>query len=140
MNMRSLTVILGALSAFVLGACTVTSTPGGTGGSTSTTGGVGGSGGTGGATASSTGTGTPCDDKLTCADALGGDPMMLCEGPSAMLYDKYYACTCETGGACLTACGDNACKNMPKSADCTACLQNNTTGCAVEFEACSGDI
>jgi hypothetical protein len=145
MNMRSLTVILGALSAFALGACTVTSTTSGSGGSTSATGtggeasGVGGAGG--GTTATGTSTGTSmCDAKYTCSEALDGDPTKLCEGPSAMLYDTYYACVCETGGACFSVCSDNACKDGTKSADCTACLQKNDMGCAKEFTDCSGDV
>ncbi len=142
MNMRSLTVILGALTTFALGACKVTTTTGSTGGSTSATGTGGeaaGVGGAGGSTTASTGT-SACDATLTCAGALDGDPSMLCEGASAELYDKYYACTCETGGKCVAACGDNACKDGAKTDDCTKCLQDSAAGCATEFEACSGDI
>ena len=143
MNMRSLTVILGALTTFALGACKVTTTTGASGGSTSSAGGSGGEaagvGGAGGSTTASTGT-AGCDADLTCALALDGDPSMLCEGASAELYDKYYACTCEAGGACLAVCGENACKGDPQSADCQACIQKTDMGCAKEFEACSGDI
>jgi hypothetical protein len=138
MNMKSLTVILGALSAFALGACTVTSTTGSTGGSdpTTTTGGVGGSGGSG-----TTGTGgaAPCEEKYTCSEALDGDPTKLCDGEHGDLYDAYYNCTCVSGGACFSVCSDNACTNGTKSAECTACLQKADMGCAKELEACAGD-
>jgi hypothetical protein len=142
MNMRSLTVILGALTTFALGACKVTTTTGDSGGGTSSAGGAGGeAAGVGGAGGGTTSTGTGgCDATLTCAGALDGDPSTLCEGASAELYDKYYACTCETGGKCFAACGDNACKDGAKTDDCTKCLQASDTGCATEFEACSGDI
>ena len=144
MNMRSLTVILGALSAFALGACTVetTTTGTGSGGSgTTTTGGVGGGGGEG-TTTTTTGTGgaPACVETYTCAEALDGEPSKLCDGAHGDLYDAYYKCTCESGGACFAACGDNACTNGAKSADCTACLQKTDMGCAKEFEACAADL
>jgi hypothetical protein len=140
MNMRSLTVILGALTAFALGACKVTTTTGSTGGSTSATGtggeaaGVGGSGGGGGA-----GGAAACDEAYTCAEALDGDPSKLCDGAHGDLYDKYFACTCETGGKCFAACGDNACKDGAKTDDCTKCIQATTTGCSEEQAACAND-
>ncbi len=143
MSTRLFTFTLAAFALCALGACSSEST-----GSTTT--GSGGSGSGGGATgtggaATGVGGGTStgaggCDATLTCAGALDGDPSALCEGASADLYDKYYACTCEAGGKCEPVCGDNACKDGAKTAECTACLQATDTGCATEFEACSADI
>jgi hypothetical protein len=151
MNMKSLTVVLGAITAFALGACTVTSTTSGSGGSTSatgtgggttttTTGGVGGSGGAGGST-SATGTGGAAScEAYTCSEAItppDGDPAKLCAtGPHADLYDALAACTCT--GACKDKCSTNTCANMAITADCTACLQD-PAGCKAEFVACAGD-
>jgi hypothetical protein len=152
MNMKSLTVVFGAISAFALGACTVngtgsTSTGAGGGSGTTTTAaagtggeaaGVGGSGG--GSTTAGTGGAAACMMGYSCAEAIDpmkGDPKLLCEGPSAMLYDALQACTCT--GACKAACGASACANAPASAECTTCLQDPTTGCKKEFDACSSD-
>jgi hypothetical protein len=145
MNMKSLTVVFGALTLFALGACnvkelTTTSTVGGAGGGT-TTAGVGGAGGSGGSGATGTGGAAGCDDMYTCGEAItppDGDASKLCDGPHGDLYDALNACTC--AGACKTQCEANACAGMSASAECTACLQDSVAGCSKEFEACSGDI
>ncbi len=150
MKMNSLTVVFGAISIFALGACTVTGTgttstgAGGGSGNTAAAGTGGeasGVGGSGGATAG-TGGMAACMMGYSCAEAIDpmkGDPGLLCEGPSAMLYDALHTCTCE--GACKTACGDNACmKDGPgASMACVACLQDSTTGCKKEADACASD-
>ena len=105
----------------------------GPGGGAATTSGAG----YGGASSS---TGAACDITFTCASALDGEPSMLCEGPSAELYAKYHACTCEPGGKCFAVCGDNGCKGGAMTSDCKMCIQVTAMGCAYEFEACSGDI
>ena len=150
MNMKSLIVILGGISVFALGACTVTGTGststgsgGGSGGSTTVT--TAGNGGAGGATAASTGgTGgaVACNDMYTCAEAIDpvtGDPSKLCDGVHGTAYDTLATCTCDAAGKCVTDCGDNACKGMGASPACTACLQS-ATGCKTEFDACANDI
>jgi hypothetical protein len=148
MNMKSLTVVFGAISVFALGACTVTgtgTTSTGAGGGSGTTAAAGtggeasGVGGSGGATAG-TGGAAACMMGYSCAEAIDptkGDPKLLCEGPSAMLYDALQACTCTD--ACKASCGDNACAGMAASAACTTCLQDPTAGCKKEFDACSSD-
>jgi hypothetical protein len=143
MNMKSLTVVLGALTALALGACkveTTGSTSTGVGGG-STTAGVGGAGGTGGAAATTGAGGAACDEKYTCAEAIDpatGDPAKLCEGPSAVLYDALAACTCDT--TCKSVCGDNTCAGMSITAECTTCLQAAAPdGCKTEFDACAND-
>lgn len=152
MNMKSLTVMLGGISIFALGACTVTGTGttgsgGGSGGgtttatTTTTTGGVGGSGGSGSTT---TGGAGGCDANYTCAEAItppDGDPGKLCNGPHGDVYDALVKCTCDATGPCSSKCGDNSCKGMPASADCTACLQAAAPdGCKTENDACANDI
>ena len=144
MNMRSLTIILGAITAFALSACVVTSTSSstGTGGSTATSAdssatvtsstatGVGGSSG-------STGT-AMCDPTYTCSMAIttpDGNPAELCEGTEKKLFTAYSECTCT--GACATACADSACKQLDASTDCKTCLADPTTGCGKEFVACA---
>ncbi|MEO5728840.1 MAG: hypothetical protein ABI134_26875 [Byssovorax sp.] len=150
MNMRSLTVILGALSVFALGACTVTSTTSGSGGGTTATGTGGeaaGVGGAGGATSTATGTSTGtamCDMTYTCAEAItppDNDPSKLCDGPSGDAYDAYYTCICETVGACGKVCGAAYCTGTAPTAECTTCLQDSSEkGCAKVVEACQNDI
>ena len=148
MNMKSLTVVFGALTALALGACKVetsgSTSNGAGGGSGTTTAGVGGAGGAG-ATSTSAATGTggaaACDDMYTCAEAIDptkGDATKLCDGPHGDLYDALNACTCT--GACKDKCMDNACKGDKASADCTACLQDSVAGCSKELDACSGDL
>ena len=149
MNMKSLTVILGGISVFALGACTVnspSSTSTGAGGTATaaTTAGNGGAGGGGGATAGTGGTGgvAACSETYTCAEAIdpvNGDPSKLCDGVHGTAYDTLATCTCDAAGKCVTDCGDNACKGMAASAACTACLQS-ATGCKTEFDACANDI
>jgi hypothetical protein len=146
MNMRSLTIVLGAITAFALGACTITSTSGGAGGSTSATGATSAatgtaSGGTGGASGTgTTSTGTAmCDPTYTCAMAIttpDGNPAELCDGAEKTAFNALAACTCDTG-ACATACKDSACVQLEASTDCKACLSNSTTGCGKEFTACA---
>ncbi len=143
MNMRSLTVVFGALTALALGACKVESTggTGGTGGGSTTTGDTTTVGSGGGATG--TGGAAACDPKYRCADAIDpmdGDPTKLCEGPAAVLYDAFAACSCT--GACKAACGDNACAmpSTPASAACTMCLQDIVAGCGKEFNDCANAI
>ncbi len=147
MNMRSLTVILGALAAVALGACTVESTTNstGTGGGTSATStgvtstsvaSTGGSGGAGGDATTSTGT-AMCDPTYTCVDAIAqgsGNPAELCDGPARMQFDALAACTCS--GECAVECADNACMQLDPSAECKACLSTPDTGCKKEFDAC----
>lgn len=150
MKMQSLKVILGTITAFALGACTVTTGAGGTGtgGTASTTGVTSTSGnpdtsatstaGSGGAT-TTTGTGM-CDPKYTCSKAIAqgtGDPALLCDGTAALTnFDALSACTCM--GNCATACADNACMQLEPSAACKACLVTADTGCKKEFDACVG--
>jgi hypothetical protein len=149
MNMRSLAVILGALTAAALSACTVESTTSSTsagGGSNTTTGvtstsgsNTGGSGGSGGdATTSSTSTGTGmCDPTYACVDAIAqgsGDPAELCDGPALDEFNALADCTCT--GNCATECADSACKQLDPSAECKACLSTKDTGCGKEFDAC----
>jgi hypothetical protein len=147
MNMRSLTILLGAITTFALSACTVvssTSSSTGTGGSdaTSTTSGatgtgstatgVGGSGGT-----MSTGT-AMCDPKYTCSEAIStpdGNPAELCDGPEKTAFTAYADCTCT--GACATACADSACKQLEASTECKTCLSDSTTGCGKELITCA---
>ena len=150
MNMKSLSVVLGAFTMLALGACKVTTTGSsstGEGGSgAGTTGGVGGGGVGGGGTSTSTATGTggasACEMTYTCAEAItppNGDAKKLCDGPHGMLYDALHACTCT--GACKTACEATACAGMAASADCTKCLQAAAPdGCKKEFDECSNDI
>ena len=152
MNMRTLTVVLGAFTAFALGACNVTTTTSGTGGndttsSGTTVAGVGG-GGSGGSTTSTTSTSTgaggkaACDDTVHCAAAITeGTGDKICDGTeSATLYDAYVACTCTAGGACFSVCGNNYCDGKAGTAECTTCLQDNTTGCKKVGDACNGDV
>ena len=152
MNMKSLSVVLGAFTVLALGACKVT-TPGtsGTGGSstasgestaTTTTGGVDGGGGAGGAGATGTGGAPACDPTYTCAEAItppNGDSKKLCAGPHTELYDALTACTCT--GACKSVCEANVCTGTADaSADCTKCLQSAAPdGCKTELDACSND-
>jgi hypothetical protein len=151
MNMKSLSVVLGAFTVLALGACKVTTSgTSGTGGSsttsgegTTTTGGVGGGGGSGGAASTATGTGgaPACDPKYTCAEAITppADATKLCPGAHADLYDALTACTCT--GACKTACADNVCASKDIAAACTTCLQAAAPdGCKTEFDACSNDL
>lgn len=146
MNMRSLTVILGALSAFALGACTVTSTPTGSGGTSSTTEGTGG-GGVGGGTGGRGGAGgsggaAGCVKDYTCAEAItppDGDGTKVCDGPAGDAYDAYYTCVCEAAGACGTACGAAYCGGTAATAECTACLQNGDTGCGKQVDNCANN-
>lgn len=156
MNRRSLTVILGALAAAALGACTVGTTTGsaGTGGTTSattgsdattsasTSGGTGGSGGDATTTSTTTGTSTGtamCDPMYKCVDAIApgsGDPALLCDGPARMKLDALAACTCS--GNCAATCKDNACTQHDPSPECKACLSTPDTGCKKEFDDCVG--
>lgn len=154
MNQRSLTVTLGALAAFTLGACTVgtTTSSSGTGGATSATtgsdatasGGTGGSGGDATTTATTTTTGTStgtamCDPMYKCVDAIApgsGDPALLCDGPARMKLDALAACTCS--GNCAATCKDNACMQQDPSPECKACLSTPDTGCKKEFDDCVG--
>jgi hypothetical protein len=150
MNMKSLSVVLGAFTMLALGACKVTTTgssstgEGGSGTGTTTTGGVGGSGGSGGAATTATGTGgaPACDAAYTCAEAItppNGDAKKLCDGPHGTLYDALNACTCT--GACKTACEATACAGLAASPECTTCLQAAAPdGCKKEFDECSNDI
>ena len=167
MSTRLFTFTLAAFALCALGACssestgsTTTSGSGGSGSGTTGTGGAatgtggaatgtgGGATGTGGAatgTGASTSTGTggsDCNAKLTCGEALDGDPTQLCDGPSGNLYDKYYACACDPNGNCFEACGENACKGLDQTADCKACLQGTAVGanCSKEFNACTNDV
>ncbi len=152
MNQRSLTVTLGALAAFTLGACTVgtTTSSSGTGGATSattgsdatasatTSGGTGGSGGDATTTGTSTGT-AMCDPMYKCVDAIApgsGDPALLCDGPARMKLDALAACTCS--GNCAATCKDNACTQQDPSPECKACLSTPDTGCKKEFDDCVG--
>lgn len=149
MNMRSLTVILGALSAFVVGGCTVTSTTSGSGGSTSATGTGGeaaGVGGAGGATVTATGTSTGtsmCDPTYTCAEAItppDGDGTKVCDGAAGDAYDAYYKCICEPTGACGTVCGMAYCGGTAATAECTTCLQDSSEkGCGKQVDTCSNN-
>jgi len=166
MNMQSLTIVLGVITAFALGACTVetkSSTSTGAGGSTSasgttnsvtgTSGAATGGGGAGGGSsastsvsASATGTGgeAPCDNTVHCAEAIpDGIGYKLCdETESAKLYDAFFACACTVDGACGSVCSNNYCSGAAVTTPtCTACLQNSTAkGCKKEFDACSGDV
>lgn len=151
MNMKSLTVILGGIAVFALGACTVTgtgSTTTGTGGgtttaTTTTTASVGGAGGGGGATSTATGTGgaPTCDNMYTCAEAItppNGDPGKLClDNASGKAFTALSDCTCT--GACKADCSDNVCMAGGSASDkCTACLQS-ATGCKTEFDSCANN-
>ena len=151
MNMKSLSVVLGAFAMLALGACKVTTTgssstgEGGSGAGTTTTGGVGGGGvggGGGGGTSTATGTGgaPACDPKYTCSEAItppDGDPTKLCDMPSGLLYDALKTCTCE--GNCKTDCGDNKCAGKAITDACTKCVQSSVGGCNSELVACSSD-
>jgi hypothetical protein len=153
MNMRSLTVILGALTTFALGACTVTTTPGGSGGSTSATGtggeaaGNGGAGGggttaTGTTTSATSSTGTSmCDPNYTCAEAItDGDGTKVCDGAAGDAFDAYFDCVCETTGACGAKCGPAFCSGTAPSAECTTCLQDSTEkGCGKQAVECANN-
>jgi len=150
MNMRSLTIVLGAITAFALNACTVESsgsTSTGAGGSTSATGatsGVTGTGsdstGVGGAGGSVSTSTAMCDPAYTCSMAIttpDGNPAELCDGPAKTVFDAYAKCTCD--GACATACADSACKQLEASTACKTCLSDSTAGCGKEFIACASD-
>ena len=154
MNMKSLSVILGGISVFALGACTVTgtgSTSTGSGGgtttatTTTTTGGVGGSGGGTTTTTSTTTTGGAggCDAMYTCAEAItppNGDSTKLCNGPAGDAYDAYYKCVCDATGPCGTACGMAYCTGTAPTAECTTCIQDNTDkGCKKEADTCAAN-
>jgi hypothetical protein len=149
MNMKSLSVVLGAFTMLALGACKVTTSgTSGTGGSTTSTGDgtttTGGVGGGGGAASTATGTGgaPACDPAYTCAEAItppNGDSSKLCAGAHTDLFDALSACTCT--GACKTACEANICAGKDVTAECTTCLQASAPGgCKTELDACSNDI
>jgi hypothetical protein len=165
MKMRSLTVILGAITAFAVSACSSSGTSSGAGGETSTgtasatSSGTGGAGGeasttassttstttttsttsttTGTTTTTSTGSGM-CDPAYTCVEAItpmSGDPAMLCAGTAKTNYDALAACTCT--GACAAACKDNECNQLEPSTACKTCLVTPTTGCKTQYDACT---
>jgi len=143
MNMRTLTVVFGALTALALGACKIESTGGVGGGATSATGATGATSATVGSGGGATGTGgaAACDPKYTCVDAIDptdGDPSKLCEGPAAVLFDALSACSCT--GACKTVCGENDCVGKPATMECTKCVVDTVAGCGKEFNECSNAI
>jgi hypothetical protein len=153
--MKYLTVILGGISVFALGACTVRGTgststsTGGSGGATTwatTTGYYGDVGGAvgdvGGAGGNGTGGAPACDDAYTCSEAISppdGDPNKLCVGnPHEKVFKAMSECVCT--GACMAYCADNFCMaSSPPTNDCTACLQS-ATGCKTQFDDCANDI
>jgi hypothetical protein len=144
MNMKSLTVVFGALTSFALAACTVTNTTAGVGGNGGEAAGVGGSGGSGGGTTTtvtSTGTGSACDPAYTCAEAItppDNDGTKVCDGPAGDAYDAYYKCVCDSTGPCGTVCGTAYCTGTPATADCTTCLQDiSEKGCKKQADECA---
>jgi len=148
MNIRSWSMMLGAVSLMGLAACTVTTETngsGGSGGSGGSSGNVGGAGGTGGA--GGQGGAGMC---VGCAEAI--DPMTdpsipFCNTASDMLYTDYIDCICgtmATMGACQTECADlcDPAKNMDSTtcADCRNMAGMAGGACNSQFVACSGDI
>ena len=147
MKMR-LFVALGAVSVMALGLLGATGCSDGTGGTGGAGGavGVGGSGGEAQGGMGGTGGGTGgtggmmCDMTQKCGDAASDTTIVLCEGPSKVLFDALTACTCDAAGKCQMACMTSVCAGMAPDAACIACVSDMNMGCGAEFTACSNDI
>ena len=74
----------------------------------------------------------------TCAEYLTEGGPDLCAGESTDLYDAVVICVCE--GACMAACGDNACQGIEMTIECQDCILDSNTGCGNEYAACANDI
>lgn len=156
MNMKYLSILVGAcLGMAAVSGCVVVDDgvggggvgasggSGGAGGSTGGTGGVGGGGvgGTGGGVGGTGGAGGGASC-VTCSEFitpdLNPDELPTCDGASTELYNALFDCTCT--GACMADCGDNICdpNNGAATDACLTCIQQG--GCMTEFSDCANDF
>lgn len=158
MNMKYLSILVGACLAVagVSGCVIVDDNSGGSAGAgVGASGGAGGSGAAGGSVGGTAGAGVGgggAGGSMDCEAPAEGDCYKCAEwityevvcdandlcAASSDIYKAFSDCVCE--GACKDACGDNACMQLEPSADCTTCIDDDAAGCGVEQGECNNDF